>query len=74
MITRVRIANPREAALRLPAFGIALGGAESFFRFGSFALECLAFLALWAALDAVTTIALGRRATRPSLSNPRSQP
>lgn len=34
----------------LPPFAVALATAEFFFKFGSFALECLAFLALWWAL------------------------
>ncbi len=31
----------------LPPFAIAMMVAEIFFKFGSFTLECLAFLALW---------------------------
>ncbi len=34
----------------LPPFAIAMAVAEIFFKFGSFTLECLAFLALWYAL------------------------
>ena len=36
---------------RMPALIAAFVVAESFFKFGSFTLECVAFLALWRALD-----------------------
>ena len=36
-----------------PAFLIAFVTAELFFKWKSFALECLGFLALWFVLDAV---------------------
>lgn len=36
---------------RLPALLGALLIAEFFFKFGSFTLECVAFLALWRVLD-----------------------
>ncbi len=39
---------------RLPALVVSLATAEAFFKFGSFLLECLAFLALWRALDLAT--------------------
>ena len=38
---------------RLPALAVSLAVAEFFFKFGSFTLECLAFLALWRCLDLV---------------------
>lgn len=31
----------------VPAFGISLLMAEFFYKFGSFAIECIAFLATW---------------------------
>lgn len=34
----------------LPPLAIAMAVAEIFFKFGSFTLECLVFLALWYAL------------------------
>lgn len=37
---------------KLPPLATSLVLAEFFFKFGSFTLECLAFLALWRALDA----------------------
>ena len=38
-----------------PAFLIAIVTAELFFKWKSFALECLGFLALWFVLEAVFT-------------------
>jgi hypothetical protein len=38
---------------RLPSLGVSLIVAERFFKFHSFTLECLAFLALWRGLDAL---------------------
>jgi len=35
----------------LPAFGISLVVAEIFYKFQSFSLECLAFLATWFGLS-----------------------
>ncbi len=40
-----------------PAAGTALVLAEMFYRFGSFALECMAFLATWGILDLALTAA-----------------
>lgn len=40
-------------ARRLPALAVAFVIAEFFFKFGSFSLECVAFLALWRVLDLV---------------------
>jgi hypothetical protein len=36
-----------------PGFGLALLVAELFYKFGSFSLECLAFLATWYAISGV---------------------
>ena len=36
----------------LPPLVVSLGLAEAFFRFGSFTLECLAFLAVWHVMNA----------------------
>jgi hypothetical protein len=41
----------------LPSFLIAFVVAEVFFKWKSFALECLGFLALWFVLDAVMNAA-----------------
>jgi hypothetical protein len=37
---------------QLPSLGVSLILAEMFYRFHSFTLECLAFLATWFAVDA----------------------
>lgn len=44
--------------------GVALLAAEAFFKFGSFSLECLAFLGTWAVLDMVVSVCFGD--TRPA--------
>lgn len=36
---------------KVAPFALSLYVAETYFRFGSFTRECLAFLALWYALD-----------------------
>jgi hypothetical protein len=52
MGTAVPAAGLLRTTLRYaPPFAIALVTAELFFKFHSFTLECLAFLALWKALD-----------------------
>ncbi|MEO7707221.1 MAG: hypothetical protein ABIS28_01770 [Caldimonas sp.] len=43
----------RLVAEQLPAFAVAWLLAESFYKWHSFSLEMLGFLATWAALDAV---------------------
>ena len=45
-----------------PAFCLALLVAELFFKFGSFSLECLGFLATWYALGRAGHALLGRPA------------
>jgi hypothetical protein len=50
-----------DLALRqLPAFATSVLIASLFYRFGSFALECLAFLATWFVLDAAVQLLAGR--------------
>jgi hypothetical protein len=44
---------PITLAVQLPPFGLALLIADWFFKFGSFSLECISFLALWFALARV---------------------
>jgi len=44
----------RFLATEMPAFGIALMLAEMFYKFGSFILECGAFLATWYLFSWVT--------------------
>jgi hypothetical protein len=54
--------SKQDLALRqLPAFTISFVLASLFYRFGSFALECVAFLATWFVVDAVVQLLVGRR-------------
>lgn len=52
---------------QLPAIGTAWVVAELFYKFHSFTLECLAFLATWFVIDMVIQIVLGRglRSSKP---------
>ncbi len=52
----LRVAVKQEAVPFIIAFGIA----EFFFKFKSFALECLAFLAVWFVLSFVQSLVLPR--------------
>jgi hypothetical protein len=52
----VQIALKREAAPFIVAFLIA----EFFFKFKSFALECLAFLIVWSVLSFLQSLAISR--------------
>lgn len=52
MTSRVRFESVHSLLTRdAPPFVLSLLIAELFFKFGSFALECLTFLGLWYALD-----------------------
>ena len=54
MYTFTRLISTKDLITRqLPALLVSLAAAETFFRFGSFALEAVAFLATWYVLDAV---------------------
>lgn len=54
MIAEIRSHSVTQILLRdLPPMAISLAVAELFFKLGSFTAECLAFLALWYALDLV---------------------
>jgi hypothetical protein len=57
----VRVAAKQEAVPFLIAFAIA----ESFFKFKSFALECLAFLAVWCVLSFLQSLVFPHR-VRPT--------
>ncbi len=60
MYTLTRILPPQTLLLKqLPALGGALIIAEVFYKFHSFTLECLAFLATWYVFDAAISV-LGR--------------
>ena len=59
---------------QIPALGGSWVIAESFYKFGSFSLECLAFLATWFVLDALLHWAMPRRdADRQALDRGDSQ-
>jgi hypothetical protein len=57
----VRVAAKQEAVPFLIAFAIA----EVFFKFKSFALECLAFLAVWCVLSFLQSLVFTHR-VRPT--------
>lgn len=48
---------------QLPAFLLAFLIAEFLYKFHSFALECIAFLATWYVLDAILHAVLPRKST-----------
>ena len=52
-------------ARQAPALAISLIFAELFYKFGSFTLECLGFLATWFVLDAVFA-QVGRALSKPT--------
>ena len=52
-------------ARQAPALVISLVVAEMFYKFGSFTLECLGFLATWFVLDAVFAL-VARKFGRPA--------
>lgn len=52
MISDIRYNGFSDLIVRqVPAFAVSLVIAEYFFKFGSFTLECLAFIALWYVTD-----------------------
>lgn len=53
MVTLLKNLNSRTIAVELPTFLSAMLVAEYLFKFHSFTLECLSFLALWAALSSL---------------------
>lgn len=52
---------------QLPVAAASLLIAEVFYKFGSFTLECVAFLSTWFLLDAGVSLAIGRRRGSRSL-------
>jgi hypothetical protein len=58
MYTLARSIPTRQLLLeQLPALAASLVIAENFYKFGSFTLECLAFLGTWFAIDlAIRTV------------------
>ena len=63
MYTLARLIPVRELVLtQLVPIAVALVIAEVFYKFGSFSLECLAFLATWFVLEtAASGVAAGAR-------------
>lgn len=58
MYTLVRSMSPRQLLVeQLPVFLVSLIVAELFYKFHSFTLETLAFLATWYVADAITRLA-----------------
>ncbi len=54
MYTLVRSITSRQLLLeQVPSVGVSFVIAELFYKFHSFTLECIAFLATWYVLDAV---------------------
>ncbi|MEZ4605436.1 MAG: hypothetical protein R2880_10935 [Deinococcales bacterium] len=53
---------PRLLSEQLPIVAVSIIIAEIFYKFHSFTLECLAFLATWFVLDAFVQAILGKRA------------
>jgi len=62
MYTLMRAIPKRQLLLeQVPVLGGSLVIAELFYKFGSFTLECVAFLATWFVLDALLRFALDSR-------------
>ena len=56
-------------ARQAPALAISLAAAELFYKFGSFTLECIGFLATWFVLDALFA-QIGRVLSKPAEGRP----
>tara|TARA_Y100001934_G_scaffold118177_1_gene144653 strand:- start:674 stop:898 length:225 start_codon:yes stop_codon:yes gene_type:complete len=72
MFELFRRSSPRELYTRhLPGLGVAFLIAELFYKWGSFALECLGFLATWFVLDLVYGLLSGKlgKAGQPTQSD-----
>jgi hypothetical protein len=69
MYTLVRQLGSREIVAReAPTCAASLVLAEFLYKFHSFTLECLAFMATWLALSALTSTAVGLLKGRESLA------
>ena len=65
MFELIRSSSSRELLTRhAPALLMAFVIAELFYKWGSFSLECLGFLATWLVLDALFALATGKTARR----------
>lgn len=66
MYTLIRSRPLRRLLLeQAPALGTSLIVAELFYKFHSFTLECIAFLATWYVFDAATQFLLNAWSTAP---------
>ena len=66
MFELLRSSSLRQLLVRqAPALAISLVVAELFYKFGSFTLECLGFLATWLVLDATFAL-IARAVARPA--------
>ena len=59
------IGLPETARQELGPFVLAFGVAEIFYKFGSFALELVAFLATWVAFSFLQSLVIGRPGREP---------
>jgi hypothetical protein len=75
MLHTLRTAGPRQfLLLEVPPFAVAMAIAEAYFRFGSFALEALAFAGVWIAIGLPYQALVERlRRGAPSASESRSE-
>ena len=65
MFELIRSSSRRELLTRhAPGLLIAFVIAEMFYKWGSFTLECLGFLATWFVLDAMFALIAGKKAGR----------
>jgi hypothetical protein len=61
MFSLVKTASAKTLMVKqMPTFIAALVIAEVFYKFHSFTLECLAFLATWSLFDALLTFVVGK--------------
>ena len=64
MYTLIKRLTVRELLVfQAPTVAMSLVIAEMFYKFGSFGLEALAFLVTWFVLDAIRSVAFGKRRT-----------
>jgi hypothetical protein len=71
MYLLTRLLNRQQLfARQLPCAGLALVLAELFYKFHSFSLECMAFLATWYVLDALADSLLRDRLAAKSAVPP----
>jgi hypothetical protein len=69
MYTLVRRVRLREGILAEgPAFLISLLCAETFYKFHSFTLECVCFLATWLAVSSALALAIRRVSREPEVA------